>query len=391
MLDRPNVYLDYNATTPCDDLVVEAMLPFFRTRFGNSASRHWCGSDAESAVTAARQQVAALIGAAPGEMIWTSGATEANNLAIRGVVQAAHRAGNGKHIVTQATEHNAVLDPIAKLRKDGFEVTILPVDAEGRVSPDHLATAIRKDTALVSIMWANNETGTVQDMAALVSAAKASKKDVVFHSDATQALGKLPELTVSIGIDLLSFTAHKLYGPKGCGALYLRRRRPSIAIEAIIDGGGHERGLRSGTLNVPGIVGFGKACEIAKAVCVSEQSRIVCLRDKLWGSLTEKIPGVRLNGSPTSRLPNTINAVFDGTNAESILMACGDIAMSSGSACTSASIEASHVLRAMGIAETDCFSSIRISLGRFTTIQDIEYTSARLASAVASIRALNQV
>jgi cysteine desulfurase len=380
------IYLDFNATTPCESEVVKAMVPFFTAHSGNPASRHWSGRDADDAVASARGQVAALIHAAPSEIVWTSGATEANNLALKGVAFASQH--HGRHIITQATEHKAVLDPVERLRREGFEVTILPVDEVGRVSPQQVAAAVRTDTILVTIMWANNETGTVQDIASLVAAAKDSNPNVVFHSDATQAVGKLLEVGAGAGADLMSFSAHKLYGPKGCGALYVRRTRPSIKIEPQIDGGGHERGFRSGTLNVAGIVGFGEACKIALAQSSADFDRSKRLRAQLWTLLTEQLEATRLNGCPHSYLPNTLNVSFDGASAESVLMACDDIAMSSGSACTSASIEPSHVLRAMGVSEDRCFNSIRISIGRTTTEEEIHYVAESLIKAVQAIRAL---
>lgn len=386
MEGRSKLYLDFNSTTPCENDVVEAMLPLFTAQSGNPASRHWSGRDAEHAVALARGHVAALVDAADSEIVWTSGATEANNLALKGVALAAPP--GERHIITQATEHKAVIDPVERLRRQGFEVTMLSVDEMGQVSAQQVAAAVRPDTVLVSIMWANNETGTVQDIASLVAAAKASNPKVIFHSDATQAVGKLPRVGASSGVDLMSFSAHKLYGPKGCGALYVRRTRPSIKIEPLIDGGGHERGLRSGTLNVAGIVGFGEACRIAAAKCVADYGRFRQLRDQLWAHLSEQLEGAHLNGCPHSCLPNTLNVSFDGARAESILMACDDVAMSSGSACTSASIEPSHVLRAMGVSQDRCFNTIRISIGRSTSDDDINYVGKCLVKAVRAIRAL---
>jgi len=367
------------------------MLPFFTEQYGNAASvGHRLGREAEKAVSDARRQVAALIGASPGEIIWTSGATEANNLAIKGVMAAGQPKGR-KHIVTQATEHKAVLDPIQRLAREGFSITVLPVDHHGKVNLEQFRISLRQDTALVSIMWANNETGTVQDIAGLVSAAKAVVPSVVFHCDATQAAGKLPEVDVSVGIDLMSLTAHKLYGPKGCGALYVRRTRPSVSIRSLIDGGGHEKGLRSGTLNVPGIVGFGKACELAGQCVVNERERVSRLRDRLWLLLSSQLDGIHLNGPSDARLPNTLSVAFDGASAESMMMACDDICFSAGSACTIASIEPSHVLRAMGFSESRCFSSLRFSLGRSNSAVHVDYAAERLITVVRSLRSLREV
>lgn len=389
MNESPKIYFDHNATTPCDGRVVEAMLPFFTTICGNAASQHWAGREADEAVGTARQQLATLLGVSPREIIWTSGATEANNIAVKGIASASHRRGGGRHVITQATEHKAILDPLRRLQSEGFELTVLPVDEDGRLDPETLRKAMRPDTALVSVMWANNETGTVQDIAGLVHVAKSVNPQVLFHSDATQAVGRIPVLPERAGVDLLSCSAHKVYGPKGCGALYVHRGQKRLVPEPLFDGGGHERGLRPGTLNVPGIVGFGAACRIAGDEQAQAAVRLRILHNDLLARLRAGLSDVLVNGSESQGLPNTLNVCLVGASAESVMLACPEIAMSAGSACTSTKIEPSHVLRAMGFDEERCFSSLRLSLGRGTTAEEVSYVADRLCNVVRAVRSIS--
>ena len=383
-MDR--VYLDNAATTPVDPRVLDAMLPYFQTEFGNAASRsHAFGWTAEQAVERARGQLAAVIGATAKEIIWTSGATESNNLAIKGVARMYRE--RGQHIITQKTEHKAVIDPCKYLEREGFRVTYLEVNEHGRVSLDDLRKALSDDTILVSIMLGNNEIGTVQPVAEIGRLCK--DKGILFHSDATQAFGKVPIDVEEMGIDLLSASAHKLYGPKGVGALYVRRKRPRVRCEPILHGGGHERGMRSGTLNVPGIVGFGAAAEIAGREMAGESERIRGLRDRLWAGLNSRVDEVFRNGDPEHCLPHILNASFRYVEGEALMMAFDRIAVSSGSACTSASLEPSYVLKALGVGEDLTHSSIRFSLGRFTTAAEIDYTVEQVAAAVNRLRELS--
>jgi len=383
---RLPIYLDNNATTQVDPRVLEAMLPYFSERFGNAASRsHKYGWVAEEAVERARQQVATLIGAEPKEIIWTSGATESDNLAIKGV--AFMYRDKGRHIVTQATEHKAVLDTCKWLEKQGFEVTYLPVDRYGRVDPQRLADAIRQDTILVTIMFANNEVGTIQPIEEIGRICK--ERGVLFHCDATQAVGKVPVDVRRMGIDLLSMSAHKMYGPKGVGALYVRRREPRVRLEPVIHGGGHERGMRSGTLNVPGIVGMGKAAEIAGQEMQAEAARLTALRERLWEGISSRLEDVYRNGHPVHCLPNTLNVSFAYVEGEALMLGMEDIAVSSGSACTSASLEPSYVLRAMGVSDELAHGSIRFSLGRFNTEEEIDYTINRVVEVVKRLREMS--
>jgi len=383
---RLPIYLDNNATTQVDPRVLEAMLPYFTERFGNAASRsHKYGWVAEEAVERARQRVATLIGAEPKEIIWTSGATESDNLAIKGV--AFMYRDKGRHIVTQATEHKAVLDTCKWLEKQGFEVTYLPVDRYGRVDPQRLADAIRQDTILVTIMFANNEVGTIQPIEEIGRICK--ERGVLFHCDATQAVGKVPVDVRRMGIDLLSMSAHKMYGPKGVGALYVRRREPRVRLEPIIHGGGHERGMRSGTLNVPGIVGMGKAAEIARQEMQAEAARLTALRERLWEGISGRLEDVYRNGHPVHCLPNTLNVSFAYVEGEALMLGMEDIAVSSGSACTSASLEPSYVLRAMGVSDELAHGSIRFSLGRFNTEEEIDYTINRVVEVVKRLREMS--
>ena len=379
--DRP-IYMDCHATTPVDPRVVEAMLPCFTETFGNPGSRtHVFGWKAEEAVDIARQQVAALIGTAPKDIIFTSGATEADNLAVKGI--AAAFASRGRRIVTQVTEHHAVLDACTALKRQGYETVILPVDGDGRIDLDQLADALTDDTILVSIMSANNEIGVLQPVDEI--GALCRERDVPFHSDATQSVGKLPLNVTDQHIDLLSLTAHKLYGPKGAGALYVRGR-PRIPVVAQMDGGGHERGLRSGTLNVPGIVGLGKACEIAGLEMETEGPRVRELRDRLHKHLASKLDGMHLNGHAEHRLDGNLNVSFEDVDGEALLMGLSDIALSSGAACTSASLEPSYVLRALGLSDRLAQSSIRFGIGRFNTAKEIDIVADRVIAEVRRLR-----
>ena len=384
------IYLDYHATTPVDPRVVAALTPYFTERFGNTASRqHPFGWAARDAAEAARRQVAGLIGADPREICFTSGATESNNLALKGAVAAA--ASGTPHIVTVATEHRAVLDPCRRLAEGGARVTEVPPDRDGRVTPEAIERALTEDTVLVSVMLANNEIGVLQPIAGISEITRAS--GVLLHSDAAQAVGRVPVDVDALGVDLLSFTAHKLYGPKGIGALYVRRRRPRVPLAAIIDGGGHERGLRSGTLNVPGIVGFGAAAEICRAELAAEGERIGRLRDRLLAALTARLDGVTVNGSMEQRLPHNLNVSFAGVEGESLLVGLDDVAVSSGAACTTASpgLDPSHVLRAIGLSDELARASLRFGLGRWTTEEEIDYAADKVSSLVERLRQLSPV
>ena len=386
MAVKTPIYLDHNATTPVDPRVLEAMMPYLTDVFGNAASRnHSFGWQAEEAVERAREQVANLIGATPKEIIFTSGATESDNLAIKGVAQMYRDKGN--HIITAKTEHKAVIDTCRRMEKEGFDVTWLDPDEYGVVSAEKVAAAITDKTILITIMAANNETGTINPVAEIGKIAKA--RGVLFHCDATQAVGRVPVNVEGMQVDLMSMSGHKMYGPKGVGALYVRGRGPRVRLVCQIDGGGHERGMRSGTVNVPGAVGLGKACEICQAEMADESSREEALRDRLHEGITSRIEHVRFNGHPTQRLPNTLNMSFEYVEGESLMMKMRDIAVSSGSACTSASLEPSHVLHAMGLREDLAHNSIRFSLGRSTTEDQIDYTIDRLARAVEELRELS--
>lgn len=380
------IYLDHNATTPCDPRVVEAMVPYFTNSFGNAASRnHPFGWQAEGAVDNAREQVAQLIGADAKEIIFTSGATEGDNLAIKGVFEMYKSKGN--HIITCNIEHKAVLDTCKHIEKEGGEVTYLKVNDDGLINLDELEAAIKPTTILIAIMYANNEIGTVMPMKEIGAIAK--QKGVLVFTDATQAVGKIPVDVNNDGIDLLAFTAHKMYGPKGVGALYVRRKNPRVKVTAQIDGGGHERGMRSGTLNVPGIVGFGKACEICKDEMDQDAARISKLRDKLENSLLE-LEEAYLNGHKKHRLPHVSNISFKFVEGEGLLMGFNkDIALSSGSACTSASLEPSYVLKALGLGDDLAHSSLRFGLGRFTTEDQIDYTIEAVSKTVLKLREMS--
>lgn len=378
-----SVYLDNNATTPVDPRVLEAMLPYFKEKFGNSASRnHRYGWVADEAVDKAREQVAKVIGSGSKEIIWTSGSTEGNNTAIVGAARM--YADKGKHIITCNIEHKAVIDPCKYLETQGFEVAWLDPDPTGRVSIEQVRNAIREDTILVTLMFANNELGTINPITEIGALCK--EKKVIFHTDATQAFGKVPIDVEAMGIDLLSLSAHKCYGPKGIGALYVRRRKPRVRLQPIIHGGGHERGMRSGTLNVPGIVGLGEAAEIALKEMPTESVKVAQLRDRLWAGLSEHLTEITLNGHLEYRLPNTLNVAFAYIEGESMMMGMSDIAVSSGSACTSASLEPSYVLRGMGLGDDIAHSSIRFSLGRFTTEDEIDHTIKQVVKAVSHLR-----
>lgn len=380
------IYLDYNATTPCDPQVVETMLPYFTTQFGNAASRqHALGWQAEEAVDYARQQVAALVGADATEIIFTSGATESNNLALKGAVEM--YAGKGNHIITCVTEHKAVLDACKHLEKQGVAVTYLPVDEKGLIDLGQLEAAILPATILIAIMYANNETGVIQPVQAIGRIAK--QHNVLFFTDATQAVGKIPVQVMTDEIDIMSFSAHKLYGPKGVGALYVRRKNPRVRLTAQIDGGGHERGLRSGTLNVPGIAGLGKAAELCRLQLAAEGQRLSQLRDKLEGALLQ-LGNVSVNGDREHRLPHVTNLAFQYIEGNALMLGFNKhIAVATGSACTSASMEPSFVLKALGLADELARSSLRFSLGRFTTEEEIDYTIQKVSETVQTLRKLH--
>ena len=380
------VYLDYHSTTPVDPEVVKAMTPYFTEIFGNAASRnHEFGWTAEAAVEKARTQVAKLIHATERELVFTSGGTESNNLALIGAAEAYREQGN--HIITSPIEHKSVLDTVVALRSKGFEITFAEVDQYGRVSPEAILKALTPKTILVSLMLANNEIGTLNSVAEIGRVCK--EKGVIFHTDAIQAAGKVEIDVEKMGIDLLSLSAHKIYGPKGVGALYVRRKSPRVKLVEQMHGGGHEREMRSGTLNVPGIVGFGKAAEMASAMMSADNARIQRLRDRLWDGIKNGLPEVFLNGHPTERLPNNLNVSFAGVEGESLMMGMKEIAVSSGSACTSASLEPSYVLTSIGVSEDLAHSSIRFGLGRYTNEEEIDYAILRVVDAVTRLRELS--
>jgi cysteine desulfurase len=380
------IYMDNHATTPVDPRVLDAMLPYFSDKFGNAASRnHSFGWTAEEAVENARGQISKLINATPKEIIFTSGATESNNLAIKGVAEMYHEKGN--HIITQVTEHKAVLDTCKRLEKYGYQVTYLPVSKDGRIDLDDLARAITPKTILITIMYANNEIGVIQPIAEIGKLAK--EKGVLFHVDGVQAVGKVPVDVQKDNIDLLSMSAHKFYGPKGVGGLYVRRKNPRVQLSAIIDGGGHERGMRSGTLNVTGIVGFGKACELCMNEMPAESEKLSRLRDRLKDQLMSQLDETFINGSMVHRLPHNINISFAYVEGESLLMGINDVAVSSGSACTSATLEPSYVLKALGVGEDLAHTSIRFGIGRFNTEEEVDYVVARVVDTVTRLRSLS--
>lgn len=376
------IYLDNNSTTPVDQRVLDAMLPYFTNKFGNAASRnHSFGWIAEEAVDKAREQVASLIGADHTEIMFTSGATEAVNLALKGIFESYRTKGN--HIITCVTEHKAVLDSCKHIEKMGGNITYLPVDTKGRIDLKNLRDAITPATILIAIMYANNETGVIQPIREIAQVA--ADNNILFFSDATQAIGKIPVNVIEDGIHLLALSAHKMYGPKGVGALYVRRRNPRVTVSAQIHGGGHERGLRSGTLNVPGIVGLGEAADACAIDRSEEQSRLLYLRDKLESAL-QKIEGTYINGGGSPRLPNVLNISFEDVDGQALMMAMKGIAVSSGSACTSASLEPSYVLKGLGLSDELAHSAIRIAVGRFNTEEEINFTIEQVTRAVENLR-----
>jgi cysteine desulfurase len=381
------IFLDNHSTTPMDPRVLDAMLPYFCEKFGNAASRnHAFGWEAEEAVETARKQIAKLIHADSREIVFTSGATESDNLALKGAVEMYHEKGD--HIITSLTEHRAVLDTAKTLEsKKGLKVTYLPVDKYGMVNPDDVRNAITDKTVLISIMLANNEIGTINPVKEIGKIAK--DKGVLFHCDATQGVGKIPVDVQDMGIDLMSFTAHKIYGPKGVGALYVRKKAPRVRIAPIIDGGGHERGMRSGTLPVPLIVGFGKTCELCGQEMSAESVRLAAMRDRLQEGILKELDEVYLNGHPTQRLPHNLNLSFAYVEGESLLMGVKEIALSSGSACTSATLEPSYVLRALGVGSDLAHSSIRFGVGRFNNNEEIDYTVKRIIEIVTKLREMS--
>jgi len=385
MLKLP-IYLDNNATTRTDPRVVEAMLPYFTERFGNPASRnHAFGWEAEDAVETAREQIAQLIGAGAREIVFTSGSTESNNLALKGVAQMYK--SKGDHIITSNIEHKAVLDPCKRLEKEGFRVTYLPVDKYGMIDPEQVREAIEPKTILVSLMYGNNEIGTYYPVGEIGKLCK--EKGVLFHTDATQAAGRLPIDVEKQGIDMLSLSAHKVYGPKGMGCLYVRRKNPRVRLDALIDGGGQERGMRSGTLATPNIVGMGKAMEIARTDFDQNVAHMTKLRDKLHQGIAGQLRDVELNGHPKFRLPSTVNLSFAYVEGEALMMGMKDIAVSSGSACTSASLEPSYVLKALGVGDELAHSSLRFGVGRFNTDEEIDYTIDQTVKAVEHLRVMS--
>ncbi len=383
---RLPIYMDNHATTPMDPRVLDAMLPYFGTIFGNAASRnHQFGWEAEQAVDKAREQISKLIGCTPKEIIFTSGATESNNLAIKGIAEMYREKGN--HVITQVTEHKAVLDTCKKLERQGFDVTYLPVQEDGLVSIDALKAAMTDKTILVTIMYANNEIGVVQPVQEIGKLCH--ERGILFHTDAVQAVGKIPVNVQTDNIDVLSMTAHKIYGPKGVGALYVRRRNPRVQITEQINGGGHERGMRSGTLNVPGIVGLGKACEIAGEEMAAETARLKDLRDYLKQKFENALDYVHVNGNMDHHLPGNLNMSFVHVEGESLLMGINDIAVSSGSACTSATLEPSYVLKALGLGDDVAHSSIRFGLGRFNNRAEVDYVSDKVIDVVQHLREMS--
>ncbi|MFZ4466875.1 MAG: IscS subfamily cysteine desulfurase [Phycisphaerales bacterium] len=392
MAPKLPIYFDNAATTRCDPRVVEAMLPYFSEKFGNSASRnHSFGWEAEDGVELAREQAAALIGANPKEVIFTSGSTESNNLAIKGAALMYAKAPAGQtgrgHIITAIHEHKAVLDPCKRLQREGFDVTFLEPGADGIITAEMVAGAMRPDTILVTLMWANNELGTINEIPQI--GALCHQRDVVLHTDATQWVGKMPTDVERDCVDLMSWSGHKMYGPKGVGALYVRRRKPRVRLEAILDGGGHERGMRSGTMNVTGIIGFGKACELCRQEMDHERERLLKLRRKLEAGLASRIEVCQVNGHADKRLPNIANVSFGFVEGESLMMGVKDIACSSGSACTSASLEPSYVLKALGVGDELAHSSLRLSLGRWSTEEEVDFAIEAIVKAVEHLRTMS--
>jgi len=385
---RRPIYMDHHATTPLDQRVFEAMVPYFLDEFGNAASvDHVYGATASAAVDRAREQIASLINARPDEIIFTSGATESDNLAIVGVAE--HQASKGKHIISAATEHKAVLDTCAYLERRGWRVTYLPVDHQGLIDPDDVRAAITPETVLITVMTANNEVGSIAPVAEIGRIAK--EHAVAFHTDAAQAAAYVDLDVERDNVSLMSLSAHKMYGPKGVGALYVRNRNPRIRLEPMIHGGGHERGFRSGTLNVPGIVGMGAASWLCRDASI-EATSIAHLRDRLWSAVSQSVPGVVVNGSPERRLANNLSITIRGVENRSLLIALReDVAMSTGSACTTMKIEPSHVLRAMGRSDTEAHETVRLSLGRFTSCDDADLVAERLCAVIPSLRRLSRI
>ena len=386
------IYMDNASTTRTDPRVVEAMLPYFTEKFGNSSSRnHKFGWESEEAVDLAREQAAALIGATPKDIVWTSGATESNNLAIKGAARMYAKGPSGTtgrgHIITAQHEHKAVLDPCKRLETEGFDVTYLEPPADGVITRAMVAAAMREDTILVTIMWANNEIGTINEVPEIGELC--NSRGVIFHTDATQWVGRMPTDVERDHIDLLSWSGHKIYGPKGVAALYVRRRNPRVRLEASQDGGGHERGMRSGTLNIPGIVGFGKACELSRLEMDSERERLLALRLKFERELSARLPVVQVNGHAERRLPQLTNISFGFVEGESLLMGIKDIACSSGSACTSASLEPSYVLKSLGVGDELAHSSLRLSLGRWSNEEEVDYAINAIVKAVEHLRTMS--
>ncbi len=386
------IYLDHAATTPCDPRVVEAMMPYFTEKYGNPGSRnHRFGWEAEEGVDKARGQVGALLGADEKEVIFTSGATESNNLAIKGAAYMYEKAPAGSakrgHIITSIIEHKAVLDPCKRLQKEGFEVTFLEPGRDGIITAEMVKGAMRDDTILVSLMWANNEIGTLNEVREI--GALCHDREVIFHTDATQWVGKMPTDVEKDHVDLLSMSGHKIYGPKGVGALYVRRRRPRVRLHALADGGGQERGFRSGTLNVTGIVGLGKACEIAAAEMEKDAERLFKMRSRIESSITSQLDSCQVNGHATRRLPHLTNISFGFVEGEGLMMAIKEIACSSGSACTSASLEPSYVLKGLGVGDELAHSSLRLSLGKWTTDEQVDYAIAKIVEAVKKLRMMS--
>ncbi len=385
MLKLP-IFMDYHSTTPVDPRVLEAMLPYFTQKFGNAASKnHSFGWEAEEAVNKAREQVAQLISCHPKEVVFTSGATESDNLALKGVASMYREKGN--HIITAVTEHKAILDTAKRLEKEGFKVTYLPVKPDGLIDLELLKSSITDQTILISIMMANNEIGVIQPIAEIGQIAK--ERGILFHTDAAQAVGKIPVNVEAMGIDLMSFSGHKMYGPKGIGGLYVRRKNPRVRLLPMMDGGGHERGMRSGTLNVPMIVGLGEACEISGKEMIQEGLRLTQMRKKLQDHIMGELDEVYLNGHPENRLPQNLNMSFAYVEGESLLMGLKEIALSSGSACTTATLEPSYVLRALGVGSDLAHSSLRFGLGRFTTDEEIEYVGKKVVEAVNRLREMS--
>ena len=392
MTVKTPVYMDHAATTPCDPRVVEAMLPYFTKTFGNTGSRnHSFGWAAEEGVDKAREQVAALIGASDKEIIFTSGSTESNNLAIKGAAEMYEKAPAGSpnrgHIITCIIEHKAVLDPCKRLAKEGFDVTFLEPARDGVITAAQVRAAMRPDTILVTLMWANNEIGTISEIPEIGKLCH--EKDVIFHTDATQWVGKMPTNVERDNVDLMSFSGHKMYGPKGMGALYVRRKKPRVRLVSQVDGGGQERGMRSGTLNVSGIVGFGKACELCTQELEADGIRLLKLRKKFEQAVTTRLDHCQVNGHADRRLPHIANISFGFVEGEGLMMAMKDIAVSSGSACTSASLEPSYVLKGLGVGDELAHSSLRLSMGRWTTEEEVDYTIERVVTAVQKLRVLS--